>query len=173
MGRKKMDRANSGEERNSRSMDASSRNESFESTRGMENDRAERTMSAGTHGDAQAGDEGLDDPAMSRAHRDDMSATRMHGDKLGAGQSTDALSSLDSEEAMSANDRSAQSGQQEKSQRSNRTGKRANDERYDNAEGFSGQGGQRENSDRNAEGTGYTGDDDSNTDDSSAGNPLA
>jgi hypothetical protein len=134
MGRKKMDRANSGEQNNEtrRGMSADSRNESLESENGMESDRAERTMTAGARGDAQAGDEGLDDPAMSRSHRDDMSATPMQGDKL--------------------------ESQRMQSQRSERTQQRANDERFDNAEEFSGQGGQKEGSDRNAEGTGYTSD---------------
>jgi hypothetical protein len=132
MGRKKMDRANTGEQNNEnrRGMNADSRNESLQSENGMESDRAERTMSAGSHGDAQAGDEGLDDPAMSRAHRDDMSATPMQGDEL--------------------------ESQRMQSQRSERTQQRANDERFDNAEDFSGQGGQKEGADRNAEGTGYT-----------------
>jgi hypothetical protein len=142
MGRKKMDRANLGEQ------DSNSRNESVESVSGMENDRAERTMSAGSHGDAQAGDEGLDDPAISRAHRDDMSASGMHGDKL-----------TDSQRAMS--------------QRSRRTNQRANDERFDNADDFSGQGAQRGNDVEDAEGTGYTGPERANTDDSDSNNPLA
>ena len=133
MGRKKNDRANQREENN----------ESLQTERGMENDRAERVMSAGSRGDANAGDEGLDDPALSRAHRDDMSASRMQGDKLNR-----------SSERMT--ETSEESVQRQASQRSQRTEERANDERFDNAEDFSGQGSQKEGSDRNAEGTGYT-----------------
>lgn len=164
MGRKKNDRESQREQNSDRSMNADSRNaesrnESLESMNGMETDRAERTMSAGSHGDAQAGDEGVDDPAMSRAHRDDMSTTRMHGDKLGVGN----------RESMSA----SEGGQREESQRSNRTEKRANDEKFDNAEDFTGRGAQKEGSGDSAEGTGYTKDRTSNTDDNSAGNPLS
>jgi hypothetical protein len=61
-------------------------------------------------------------------------------------------------------------GNRMQSQRSRRTQKRANDERWDNADRFSGKGDQREGS-ANPEGTGYR--DRSNTDDSSTGNPLA
>lgn len=133
MGKKKTERATTGEQNNrdSRSMNAESRNESLESENGMESDRAERTQGAGSHGDAQSGDEGVDDPAMSRAHRDDMSATPLQGDEL--------------------------KNQRMQSQRSERTQQRANDERFDNAEEFSGQGGQKEGADSKAEGTGYTG----------------
>ena len=128
---------------------------------GMEADRAERTPGAGVHGDRTAGDEGIDD-AMSRTQRDDMSATPMHGDEL-SGSSPERSSS--------------ESGtQQEQSQRSQRTNKRANDEEFDNAREFSGQGEQKEGSEH-AEGTGYTHDQskkpkESNTDESSRGNPL-
>ena len=58
--------------------------------RKMENDRMDRVQGAGSHGDMRAGDEGLDDSAMSRTHRDDMSATPMHGDSLGEGRTDDA-----------------------------------------------------------------------------------
>ena len=54
-----------------------------------EQDRPERVQGAGSHGDMRAGDEGLDD-AMSQNHRDDMSATPMHGDQMGEGRTDDA-----------------------------------------------------------------------------------
>ena len=133
MGRKKIDRANQREENN----------ESLETEHSLESDHSERVMRGGARGDANAGDEGLDDPAMSRAHRDDMSATRMQGDKLN--RSPERMTEL-----------SEESEQRKVSQRSQRTEERANDERFDNAEDFSGQGSQKEGSDRNAEGTGYT-----------------
>lgn len=57
--------------------------------RKSENDRLERVQGDGSHGDMRAGDEGLDD-AMSRTHRDDMSATPMHGDQIGEGRTDDA-----------------------------------------------------------------------------------
>jgi hypothetical protein len=133
MGRKKIDRANQREENN----------ESLETEHSLESDHSERVMRGGARGDANAGDEGLDDPAMSRAHRDDMSATRMQGDKLSR-----------SPERMT--EQSEESEQRKASQRSQRTEERANDERFDNAEDFGGQGSQKEGSDRNAEGTGYT-----------------
>ncbi len=124
--------------------------------RGTEDDRMERLGSTGAAGDQSAGDEGLDDPAMSRSHRDDMSATPMHGDRLDAGD-------RDMNEDVSA-------GNRMQSQRSRRTSKRATDERYDNADSFSGQGGQKEGAEE-AEGTGYT--DGSNTERSSRENPLS
>ena len=108
--------------------------------RGMEADRAERTRGAGVHGDGTAGDEGIDD-AMSRTSRDDMSATPMQGDELN--------------ESASDQSSGTSGSQRQKSQRSQRTNQRANDERFDNATEFSGQGDQKEGSDR-AEGTGYT-----------------
>ena len=135
MGRKKNSRANE-RERNDRRMTMQERsNESFASESGMESDRADRVRSAGARGDAQAGDEGVDDPAMSAAHRDDMTETPMHGDRL------------------------REQGQRMESQRSRRTNQRANDERFDDASDFSGRGGQKEGSRMGAsrrEGTGYT-----------------
>lgn len=124
---------------------------------GMEADRAERIRTPGTHGDTRAGDEGVDDTAMSRTQRDDMSGTPRHGDRL-AGEQTN--------ENMSTRQRN-ESTQREKSQRSGRTGQRANDERFDDASGFSGQGAQRENPMENAEGTGYRGRERSSSDESS------
>ncbi|HET9441422.1 MAG TPA: hypothetical protein VFO52_14695 [Longimicrobiales bacterium] len=132
------------------------RSKKSSSTSGMEGDRAERIRTAGTHGDARAGDEGVDDPAMSGTQRDDMSSTPPHGDRP-AGEGTN--------EKMSARQR-GESSQHEKSQRSGRTGQRANDERFDDASGFGGQGAQRENAMENAEGTGYRGRENSNSDDS-------
>jgi hypothetical protein len=83
--------------------------------RGTEDDRMERIKTPGSNGDMRAGDEGLDDPATSRTHRDDMTTTPGHGDKMGEG-------------------------------------------RTDDASDFSGQGGQKEGAEEEAEGTGYTGD---------------
>lgn len=125
MARNRNERANLGEQVN----------------QGMEANRAERTRGAGVHGDGTAGDEGIDD-AMSRTHRDDMSATSNQGDELSESGSLDRSSSRSST-------------QREKSQRSQRTNKRSNDERFDNAREFSGQGNQKEGSEE-AEGTGYT-----------------
>ena len=125
--------------------------------RKIENERMDRVQSTGSHGDMRAGDEGVDDPAMSRSHRDDMSATPMHGDKLGEGRT-------DRNEDQG-------SGNRMESQRSRRTGARANDERYDNAADFGGQGAQRGNSMENAEGTGYT--DDATTSNDESENPLS
>ncbi len=125
--------------------------------RKTENDRMERVQNADAHGDMSAGDEGVDDPAMSRSHRDDMSATPKHGDGLGEGRS-------DMNEDVNA-------GNRMKSQRSQRTNARANDERYDNAAGFSGQGAQKEGAMEDAEGTGYS--DGSNTEHNSRENPLS
>jgi hypothetical protein len=125
--------------------------------RKMENDRMDRVQGAGSHGDMHAGDEGVDDPAMSRSHRDDMSATPMHGDQLGEGR-TDM-------------NQDQGSGNRMQSQRSRRTNQRANDERYDSAEGFSGQGAQKEGAMDEAEGTGYT--DGSTTDRNRSENPLS
>lgn len=121
-------------------------------------DRMERVKSADAHGDQRAGDEGVDDPAMSRTHRDDMSASRMQGDKLGVGPtSVDEMQASDKEDNT------------EKSQRSERTNARANDELYDDATNFTGQGAQKEGKPGKAEGTGYTKDEQS----SSKENPLA
>jgi hypothetical protein len=125
--------------------------------RKLENERLDRVQSTDSHGDMRAGDEGVDDPAMSRSHRDDMSATPMHGDELREGRT-------DMNEDMSA-------GNRMESQRSRRTGARANDERFDNAAGFSGQGAQKEGAMEEAEGTGYT--DDSNTSRNRRENPLS
>ena len=138
MGRKKLDRASQREQNN----------ESLESVSGMETDRAERVMSAGSHGDAQSGDEGLDDPALSRGHRDDMSREPMHGDSLRRG-SEELTEESESESLEESEQRMA-------SQRSQRTDKRANDERFDNATDFNGRASQKEGSDRQGEGTGYT-----------------
>jgi hypothetical protein len=138
MGRKNIDRASEREQNN----------ESLENVSGMETDRAERVMSAGSHGDAQAGDEGLDDPALSRGHRDDMTSQPMHGDSLRRG--SEELAEESESESLEESD------QRMASQRSQRTDKRANDERFDNADDFNGRGGQKEGSDQNAEGTGYT-----------------
>jgi hypothetical protein len=126
--------------------------------RKMENERMDRVQSPGSHGDMRAGDEGVDDPAMSRSHRDDMSATPMHGDRLGEGR-TDMNEDQGSSNRM-------------ESQRSRRTGGRANDEQFDNAAGFSGQGAQKEGAMEEAEGTGYT-DDASNTSRNRRENPLS
>lgn len=123
----------------------------------LENDRMDRVQGAGSHGDMHAGDEGVDDPAMSRTQRDDMSATPMQGDQLGEGR------------ADTAEDHGA--GNRMESQRSRRTNQRANDERFDNAEGFSGQGAQKEGATDEAEGTGYT--NDSTTDRNRSENPLS
>ena len=83
-----------------------------------------------------------EDPAMSAAHRDDMTETPMHGDEL------------EPDMMESGSDQSMQS------QRGMRTNKRANDERYDDASDFSGRGGQKEGSRQESEsqreGTGYT-----------------
>lgn len=131
MPRKKKDRANIGEQNDSRNMTSQDEGvESLGQMNGMEADRAERTRGAGSHGDAQAGDEGVDDPAMGAVHRDDMTETPMQGDSL---------------------DRS----QRMQSQRSERTMERSNDERWDDASDFSGRGDQKEGS-SDAEGTGYT-----------------
>ena len=62
--------------------------------------------------------------------------------------------------------------QREKSQRSHRTEKRANDERFDDASDFGGQGAQRGHDMDEAEGTGYRGRDKSDTEDSAPENPL-
>ena len=135
--------------------------------RKMENERMDRLQGAGSHGDMHAGDEGVDDPAMSRSQRDDMSATPMHGDRLGEGQSADASPTggeLDMNEDVTA-------GNRMESQRSRRTNARANDERYDNASGFTGRGAQRGGSMEEAEGTGYT--EGSTTDDNSRENPVS
>jgi hypothetical protein len=140
MDRKANDRASHGERTNDRSDRMNEESESLGSVNGMEAGRAERTRSAGAHGDAQAGDEGVDDPSMSRTHRDDMSTTPAHGDRLKS---------------------SEKSSQRDASQRSRRTEGRANDERFDNATDFGGQGGQKEGPSEEAEGTGYT--DDSET----------
>ena len=140
--------------------------ESTPSVPGMEADRAERTSSAGAHGDARAGDEGVDDAAMSRVRRDDMSATPMHGDRLAGDMSEDMNEDISAGNRMSAS-------QRDQSQRSTRTEERANDEEFDNAQDFTGEGGQKEGSHRSGqEGTGYTRER-SNTDDSSPGNPLS
>ena len=125
--------------------------------RKTENERMDRVKGAGSHGDMRAGDEGLDDSAISRTHRDDMSATPMHGDELVEGRT-------DQSEAPSSDNRM-------ESQRSRRTGARANDERFDNADGFSGQGAQMEGTAEEAEGTGYT--DDANTSRNRRENPLS
>lgn len=139
-------------------------------------DRLERVRGAGSHGDAHAGDEGVDDPAMARSHRDDMSTTPQQGDKLGnmeAGESEQGERTNENM-AMRGGERSSErESQRDLSQRGRRTGKRANDERYDDASGFSGQGAQRENDMENAEGTGYRGRERSNTDDNSSENPLS
>ncbi|HEY0304122.1 MAG TPA: hypothetical protein VGC44_04075 [Longimicrobiales bacterium] len=111
--------------------------------RGMQEDRIERVNAHGANGDTRSGDEGLDDPAISRTHRDDMSATPMQGDRL--------TEDMELDENMS-------NGNRQESQRSHRTNQRANDERYDSAAGFSGQGAQMEGSAEEAEGTGYTDD---------------
>jgi hypothetical protein len=118
--------------------------------RSQDSDRMERVQNADAHGDMSAGDEGLDAAAMPRSHRDDMSATPMHGDELN--------------EDVTA-------GNRMQSQRSRRTNARANDERYDSAAGFSGQGAQKEGNMEEAEGTGYR--EASNTDNSSEENPLS
>lgn len=125
-------------------------------------DRMERVRNADAHGDQRAGDEGVDDPAMSRTHRDDMSATRMQGDKLGIG-----TTSMEDMQASGQGDK-----QTEKSQRSERTNTRANDELYDDATNFTGEGAQKGAGADRAEGTGYT-KDDSNTEHSSGENPLS
>jgi hypothetical protein len=135
-------------------------------------ERLERVRGAGSHGDARAGDEGVDDPAMSRSHRDDMSTMPNHGDKLGRTNDDVSEHGERTNENMATRSRE-DSAQREMSQRGQRTGQRANDERFDDASGFSGQGAQRENDMENAEGTGYRGRERSNTDDSSAGNPLS
>ena len=85
-----------------------------------------------SHGDQNSGDEGVDDPAMSATHRDDMTETPMQGDKLEEEQN-----------------------QRMESQRSQRTEERSNDERWDDASDFSGRGDQKEGAE-DAEGTGYT-----------------
>ena len=169
--KKKNSRSNMGEQNDNRMTTQDGGNESVESVSGMEADRAERTSGAGTHGDAHAGDEGVDDPAMMSTHRDDMTETPMHGDRLGEGRSTDATESLDSDEMMAAE--RGMSDQSEMSQRSMRTHERMNDERYDNASDFEGRGSQKEGRDEMSEGTGYTGGERSNTEDSSRGNPLS
>ena len=132
MPRKKNSRANMGEQNDSRNMTSQDEGvESLSQTSGMEADRAERTSGAGSHGDAHAGDEGVDDPSMGAVHRDDMTETPMHGDRL------------------------AEGSQRMQSQRSDRTMERSNDERWDEASEFSGRGDQKEGS-SDAEGTGYT-----------------
>jgi hypothetical protein len=118
--------------------------------RSQDPDRMERVQNADAHGDMLAGDEGLDAAAMPRSQRDDMSATPMHGDELN--------------EDVTA-------GNRMQSQRSRRTNARANDERYDSAAAFSGQGAQKEGNMEEAEGTGYR--ERSNTDNSSEENPLS
>jgi hypothetical protein len=134
MGRKRNERSNSSEQTDSRD-ERDNQSAPMLSENGMEAGRAERTPSEGTQGDQRSGDEGVDDPALSRMHRDDMSTTPAQGDGLDSGQS---------------------SGQRDESQRSQRTQQRANDERFDDASGFSGQGGQKEGEFEEAEGTGYT-----------------
>jgi hypothetical protein len=118
--------------------------------RSQDSDRMKRVQNADAHGDMLAGDEGLDAAAMPRSQRDDMSATPMHGDELN--------------EDVTA-------GNRMQSQRSRRTNARANDERYDSAAGFSGQGAQKEGNMEEAEGTGYR--EPSNTDNTSEENPLS
>src|SRR5687768_340000 len=119
-------------------------------------DRMERMPTeTDSHGDQSAGDEGVDDPAMSATHRDDMTETPMHGDRLGEGDNTDASLPLESDEMMDAQDRTNESGQRMQSQRSERTEERSNDEKWDDASDFSGRGSQKEGSDEAAEGTGY------------------
>ena len=109
--------------------------------RSMEDDRLDRVRSTGANGDASAGDEGVDDPAMSRTRRDDMSTTPRHGDELEEASNRDMNEDVGSDNRM-------------QSQRSRRTRGRANDERWDNADDFTGKGNQREGSSR-PEGTGY------------------
>jgi hypothetical protein len=152
MPRKRNSRAIEREQQDKRMTMQDRGNESLASENGMEADRADRTRGAGARGDALAGDEGVDDPAMSAGHRDDMTETPLHGDRL------------------------RESSQRMQSQRSRRTNQRANDERFDEASEFSGRGGQKEGSRRESEsrreGTGYTGSERSNTDDNSSENPL-
>src|SRR5688572_20144034 len=92
MGRKRNERADRGEQMNSRTEDRNSENrniesESLASNNGMEAGRAERIRGPGVESDRQAGDEGVDDSAMSRTHRDDMSGTPAHGDRLSGRES--------------------------------------------------------------------------------------
>lgn len=98
------------------------------SASGMESHSAERVGGAGTHGDARAGDEGVDDP-----------------------------------ETMRGGERTNE----------NMARKRTNDERFDDASDFGGQGAQRGHDMEKAEGTGYRGRERSNTDDNSEANPLS
>lgn len=133
--------------------------------RNMENDRLERMQGSDAHGDTRAGDEGVDDAALSRSHRDNMTSTPRHGDELGEGRSAEAGRSVETDR-----NEDVTTGNRMQSQRSQRTRGRANDERWDNAESFSGKGNQREGSAR-PEGTGYR--DGSTTDDSSSEDPLA
>ena len=132
--------------------------------RNMENDRIDRMHASDAHGDARAGDEGVDDAALSHSHRDDMSATPRHGDVLREERTgeTSRSASRDMNEDVTA-------GNRMHSQRSRRTESRANDERWDAADRFSGQGNQQEGAAR-PEGTGYR--DRSNTDDSASEDPL-
>jgi hypothetical protein len=136
MPRKRNSRATEREQQDKRMTMQERGNQSFASETGMETDRAERMRGAGARGDALAGDEGVDDPALSTAHRDDMTETPRHGDRL------------------------RESSQRMASQRSRRTNQRANDERFDAASEFSGRGGQKEGSRQESEsqreGTGYT-----------------
>lgn len=133
--------------------------------RNMENDRLERMQGSDAHGDTRAGDEGVDDSALSRSHRDDMTSTPRHGDELGEGSSSEPSRSVETDR-----NEDVTAGNRMQSQRSQRTKGRANDERWDNAESFTGKGNQREGSAR-PEGTGYR--EGSNTDDSSSENPSA
>lgn len=133
--------------------------------RNMENDRLERMPGSDAHGDTRAGDEGVDDSALSRSHRDDMTSTPRHGDELDEGTSSAAGRAAESDR-----NEDVTAGNRMQSQRSQRTKGRGNDERWDNAESFTGKGNQREGSAR-PEGTGYR--ESSNTDDSSSENPLA
>ena len=103
------------------------------------NDRSNQSERTDSQMERISQSEPLDDSAMARTHRDDMSATPAQGDRL-------------SERASSS--------QREQAQRSERTQQRANDERFDDASEFSGQGGQKEGESEDAEGTGYTEDSD-------------
>jgi hypothetical protein len=99
------------------------------------NDRSNRSEQTDSQMERNGQSEPLDDSAMSRTHRDDMSTTPAQGDDLSERES---------------------SSQREESQRGRRTQQRANDERFDDASEFSGQGGQKEGESEDAEGTGYT-----------------